>query len=194
MIAAILFACQTVVFPPNVQSLRFRQTTNDAKAEMTWSERRVDGDRIRWQQSFVPEGGTMARSVSEFRCSAAGITPLSEGTKFTGVQYGNDLAAGASWTWTWAAPGIWAKYDYRVAGKERVTVPAGTFDTVRVDYTAQVVSDTRGDRPELRGTLWIAKDVGLVKQFEDDPAIGLTPEKTTLELLSRLPGSSTPSR
>jgi hypothetical protein len=193
IIAALLFACQTVVFPPATKSLSFRQTMDDAKAEMTWSDRRVDGDRVQWEQTFAREGGSTTREVSAFHCSAQGITPVAEGMKFTGVQYGNDLAAGAKWNWTWAGTGISAKYQYRVVGLEKVTVPAGTFDAIRVDYTAEVLSQTRGKLPIVRGSLWIAKDVGLVKQFDDDPE-AVFGGKTTLELLSRAPESSPPSR
>lgn len=186
MIVAVLLAaaCTTPIFPPATKSLRFVQKTNDAQAEMTWSGR-VDGDRLQWEQSFAPEGGDTTSSVSSFHCSAAGITPIAAGTKFTGVQYGTDLTPGAKWSWTWAATGISAKYQYRVVGKESVTVPAGTFETVRVDYTAVVTSETRGVRPTLHGTLWIVSGVGLVKQLEDDPgAIELVPTKTTLELIA----------
>lgn len=185
MIAALLFACQTSIFPPQTTSLRFVQTTNDARAEMTWSGLRVDGERLQWEQTFAPDGGDATHSVSAFRCSAAGITPVAGGATFTGVQYGSDLRPGAKWNWTWAGTGISAKYQYRVAGKESVTVPAGTFEAARVDYTAVVTSETRGVRPALHGTLWIVKDVGLVKQFEDDPgAIELVPTRTTLELIA----------
>ena len=198
MILAVLFACQTVIFPPATKSLRFQQTNQsvfDTVAEMTWSDRRIDGDRLQWEETFKVEDLDPKHSTSKFRCSDEGITPVAERTKFTGVQYGNDLKAGAKWNWTWAGTGISAKYEYRVGAEEKVTVPAGTFDAVRVDYTAQVLSETRGRLPLLRGTLWIVKDVGLVKQFENDPAaLSLFETKTTLELLSRLPESSTPSR
>ena len=118
--------------------------------------------------SFRVTCGASRESFSRewsFRCSAAGITPIAAGTKFTGVQYGTDLTPGAKWSWTWAATGISAKYQYRVVGKESVTVPAGTFEAVRVDYTAVVTSETRGVRPTLHGTLWIVSGVGLVKQL-----------------------------
>jgi hypothetical protein len=193
IIAALLFACQASVFPPATKSLRFLQTEDDKKAEMTWSDRRVDGDRMQWEQTFAREGGSTNRSVETFRCSAKGITPIAEGTTFTGVQYGTDLTPGATWNWTWAGTGISAKYVYRVVGREKVTVPAGTFDAIRVDYTAEVLSQTRGKLPIVRGSLWIANDVGLVKQFDDDPE-AVFGGKTTLELLSRLPESSPPSR
>lgn len=153
---------------------------------MTFSDRKVRGNRIEWKQTFARDGGSTSRSVSAFRCSPAGITPADEGATFTGVQYGNDLTPGATWKWTWAATGISAAYDYEVIGKENVTVPAGTFSATRIDYTAMIHSDTRRELGPVRGTLWIADGVGLVKQFEDDPgAIGLTESQTTLVLLSR---------
>ena len=181
-------ACKVSVFPEGTQSLRFRQTTKsgfgDATAELTFRNREVRGTVVRWTQTFAVEGRATRDGVSEFRCSKEGITPMAEGTKFTGVQYGNDLAPGGGWKWTWAGTGISASYDYRVAGREKVTVPAGTFDAVRVNYTAKVLSETRGELGPIRGTLWIVEGLGLVKQDEDDPgATSLLPETTTLELL-----------
>lgn len=180
--------CKVSVFPEETQSLRFRQTTSsdlgEATAEMTFRGREVRGATVRWTQTFAVEGRPRRDSVSAFRCSKEGITPVSEGTKFTGVQYGSDLAPGGGWTWSWAGTGISASYEYRVAGREEVTVPAGTFDAVRVNYTAKVLSETRGELGPVRGTLWIVEGVGLVKQYEDDPgATSLLPEITTLELL-----------
>ena len=64
-------------------------------------------------------------------------------------------------------------------------MPAGTFDAARVDYTATAHSETRGDLGELHGSLWIAAGIGLVKQFDDDPALGIIPDQTTLELTAR---------
>jgi len=158
----------------------------DGEAEMTFSDRKVRGNRIEWKQTFVRDGGSTSRSVSTFRCSPEGITPADEGAKFTGVQYANDLTPGTIWKWSWEATGISAAYDYKVIGKEKVTVPAGTFSTTRIDYEAMVNSETRGELGPVRGSLWIADGVGLVKQFEDDPgAIGLLQSQTTLVLLSR---------
>ena len=184
--------CKVSIFPEGTQSLRFRQTTKsalgEATAELTFRDRMVRGTIMRWTQTFAVEGRPARDGVSEFRCSKEGITPIGEGTKFTGVQYGNDLAPGGGWTWTWAGTGISASYEYRVAGKEKVTVPAGMFDAVRVNYTAKVQSETRGELGPIRGTLWIVEGVGLVKQYEDDPAAtSLLPETTTLELLEVTP-------
>jgi hypothetical protein len=181
-------ACKVSVFPEETQSLRFLQTTRsnlgDATAELTFRDRKVRGTIVRWTQTFTVDGRAPRDTVSAFRCSKEGITPMAEGTDFTGVQYGNDLSPDGGWTWSWAGTGISAIYDYRVAGREKVTVPAGTFEAVRVNFTAKVLSETRGELGPIRGTLWIVEGVGLVKQYEDDPgATSLLPQTTTLELL-----------
>lgn len=184
--SALYADCTASVFPAQTASLRFREkkesTLGEIQAEMTWSNRRIKGDRIQWEQTYTIEGDEPRRETSQYRCTADGITPVAEGTTFTGSQYGNRLERGATWKWTWAGTGISASYDYRVIGNEEVTVPVGTFDAVRVDYTANMLSETRGELPLVHGSLWIVKDVGLVKQTEDDPA-GLVPEKSTLELI-----------
>jgi hypothetical protein len=182
-------ACNVSVFPEETQSLRYLQTTRsdlgEATAELTLRDRKIRGTVVRWTQTFTVEGRASRDTVSAFRCSKEGITPMDEGTHFTGVQYGNDLLPDGGWTWTWAGTGISASYDYRVAGREKVSVPAGTFDAVRVNFTAKVLSETRGELGPIRGTLWIVEGVGLVKQYEDDPgATSLLPQTTTLELLA----------
>ena len=182
-------ACKVSVFPEETQALRFLQTVRsdlgEVTAELTFRDREVRDTIVRWTETFAVEGRAAREEVSSFRCSKEGITPIDEGTEFSGVQYGNELAEGGGWTWSWAGTGISASYDYRVAGREKVTVPAGTFDAVRVNYTAKVLSETRGELGPVHGTLWIVEGVGLVKQYEDDPdgAISFLPETTTLELL-----------
>lgn len=185
--SALYADCTASVFPVQTASLRFIEKSHtgagDTQSELTWSDRRVQGNRFQFTQTYTVEDQEPRRETSEYRCTDDGITPVAEGTTFTGAQYGNHLERGATWKWTWAGTGISASYDYRVIGNEKVTVPAGTFDAVRVDYTAKVLSETRGELPLIHGSLWISKDVGLIKQLEDDPAIGLIPQKTTLELI-----------
>ncbi|HEX7831550.1 MAG TPA: hypothetical protein VF787_17980 [Thermoanaerobaculia bacterium] len=182
--------CTVSVFPSQTKSLEFRQTTTSELGEsvhtLTWSNREIHGERVQWTEVFAAEGRDDRTSTAHYRCSKDGITPELEGdTKFTGVQYGNDLKPGSEWTWTWAGTGISAAYTYRVTKTEKVTVPAGTFDAARVEYTAIAKSETRGELPQITGTLWMAEGVGLVKQVEDDPALGLIPDQTTLELITR---------
>lgn len=190
LLATPLYAdCTASVFPPETKSLQFVQKNisdlGETTSRLTWTNRRSKGDRIRWTATFAVDGRERPPETSEFRCTANGITPVDGGTEFTGAQYGNELTPGTTWKWAWAATGISASYDYRVVRIEEVTVPAGTFHAARVDYTAKAQSATRGTLPEIHGTLWIVEGVGLVKQDEDDPALGLIPERTTLELIAR---------
>ena len=46
----------------------------------------------------------------------------------------------------------------RRAGFERVTVPAGSFQTERLELTCREFSGSMGDQDELKITLWYAKD------------------------------------
>jgi hypothetical protein len=109
------------------------------------------------------------------------------GTTFQGVQYGNNLEPGSKWTFRWTSKSdAWSlncEYDYRVVRKEKVKVPAGTFDAVRIDYTGHGTSSQRGELTGIKGTIWVMPGKGMIKQIEDDPVIGLLPEKKTLELL-----------
>jgi hypothetical protein len=185
--SALYADCTASVFPSQTASMRFVEKSHtafgDTQSELTWSDRRIQGNRIQWTQTYTVEDQEPRRGTSQFRCTDDGITPVDEGTDFTGAQYGNRLERDATWKWTWAGKGISGSYDYRVIGNEQVTVPAGTFDAVRVDYTAKILSQTRGELPLIHGSLWIAKGVGLIKQFEDDPSMSLVPQKTTLELV-----------
>ena len=51
--------------------------------------------------------------------------------------------------------------DRKVIGKESVTVPAGTFDAVKISYT--LVSSVGFGRTEMQVTEWIAKGQGMVR-------------------------------
>lgn len=68
------------------------------------------------------------------------------------------------------------KLNYHFLGKERVTVPAGTFQCVRFRYSVQYI----GDIPEIgfllgmSGDWWFARGVGLVKQTSEEYTLELT--------------------
>ncbi len=56
---------------------------------------------------------------------------------------------------------------YKAVGKETVTVPAGTFEAVRVDYKQEMIDSEpkRKDEgvTEVGGTTWYAPDIGVVR-------------------------------
>ena len=204
--AAPAAVCKTPWFPSKAgAALGYRQVTSvidpagNARASRTTDMQQESFTRkageLRFTQSVAAQGQPVTSEPRVFRCGAAGIVPAdvtskASTTKFGGVQYGADLTPGRKWTMTWSAAGeggwsLTAKYDYAVAGKETVTVPAGTFDAMRVDYTGVVASSQRGDLPPIRGSIWVVGGVGIIKQSETDPALALMPQKTSLELMAR---------
>ena len=90
----------------------------------------------------------------------------------SGVTLPADIQAGDSWQqvfeWSATAGGISSQgtftYSFTAAGVEGVTVPAGTFDALRIDAVIQMEI---GGTPKLSGTylttVWMAEDIGLVK-------------------------------
>ena len=90
----------------------------------------------------------------------------------SGVTLPVDIQAGDSWeqVFAWDATGPDASaygtfsYAFTAAGIETVSVPAGTFDALRIDAVIQMEI---GASPKLTGTytttVWLAEDIGLVR-------------------------------
>jgi hypothetical protein len=64
-------------------------------------------------------------------------------------------------------PQAWRR-TYRITGVERVSVPAGDFDAVSVTYVEENADDP-AQRAE--GTLWLARDLGLLRMEESAEAV-----------------------
>jgi hypothetical protein len=196
--------CKTPWFPTSDDAvLRYRQQVwafaegeEDVKlGEMeTVQERFVASrDALKFRQTLKREGRAPDVSTTTYRCTDKGLLPVAETsqyskTTFEGVQYGSDLTEGKKWGFTWKSVGdgwtLSADWKYRVVGPETVEVPAGTFDTIRIDYVGLSVSSQRGELPPTEGSVWIAEGIGLIKQEDVDPALGLLPQRTTLELIA----------
>lgn len=121
--------------------------------------------------SLTPGGGTSATvaaggDVTEF-------TTLSN----KGISIGADFSAGQSWSQeiqyegsqdisgTIITSNNTVTINCAVVGEEAVTVPAGTFQTVRVDCTNQFIIKVQGNEIVIDGatTSWFAQGVGMVK-------------------------------
>jgi hypothetical protein len=197
--------CKTPWFPTSAGVvLRYRQQVwtyaegeDDVKVdEMEMVQDRFVASRgaLEFRQTLNREGRAPAVSTTTYRCTDEGLVPVAQTsqygkTTFNGVQYGSDLTDGKKWTFTWKSVGdgwtLSAQWDYRVIGPEKVEVPAGTFDAIRIDYRGLSTSSQRGKLPPTEGSVWIAEGIGLIKQADVDPALGLVPNKTTLELMAR---------
>lgn len=199
--------CKTPWFPTSSDAvLRYRQQVwalgegeeadGEPMSEMEMVQERFTAHRgtFTLSQTLNREGRAMSTTTTRYRCTEAGLVPVGDiseysKTTFGGVQYGSDLADGKKWTFTWKSVGdgwtLSAKWDYRVAGREKVEVPAGTFDATRIEYHGLSTSSQRGELPPTDGTIWVAEGVGLIKQVDTDRGFGLIPQKTTLELIAR---------
>jgi hypothetical protein len=101
-----------------------------------------------------------AREICKLRVSSRGIVELARnGTTFDPPVVLLQLPArvGDSWTNTYNLRGSKFKEVRTFRGPERVKVPAGTFDTLRVDVT-----ETTGGL-SVPSTYWYAPHVGIVK-------------------------------
>jgi len=86
-----------------------------------------------------------------------------------GVTLPNDVQVGDEWSQTLSANvtlgdspmAVTIDTQYKAAGYEAVTVPAGMFQALRVD--AQSTLDMAGSKSEFAQTLWYAEGVGTVK-------------------------------
>lgn len=69
--------------------------------------------------------------------------------------------------------------EYRIVGKESVTVPLGTFEAVRVEQSSVVrtkMADGKESKSVVKGNIWYVRDVGIVKmetkiEQEGSPAL-----------------------
>ena len=203
--AAFAADCKTPWFPASGDAvLRYRQQVwafaegeEDVKmGEMEMVHERFNASRgaLTFRQTLNREGRGPSSETTSYRCTEKGLLPVAatseySKTTFDGVQYGSDLTEGKKWSFSWKSVGdgwtLSAKWDYRVIGPEKVEVPAGIFDTIRIDYRGLSTSSQRGELPPTEGSVWIAEGIGLIKQVDVDPALGLVPQKTTLELIAR---------
>ena len=90
----------------------------------------------------------------------------------SGVTFPMEIQAGDSWqqVFEWQATGPDSSghgtftYDFTAVGIEKVSVPAGTFDALRIDAVVQM---DIGFNPTVSGTyvttIWLVQDIGLVK-------------------------------
>jgi hypothetical protein len=153
--------------------------------EMRWRCR--NGNLI----ALNPPSGNFA-SISE-----EGVWVTFETNDLEGVTIPNSMQAGAAWQQTMTIAGTQKIYgiDYKArnkinnnctaVGNEAVTVPAGTFEAVRVDCNIIVdVSLSIEDKPNqttltFTNINWFVRNVGLVKSSSAGEGINATVELTS---------------
>jgi hypothetical protein len=122
---------------------------------------------------------------STFRVTRAGFDMLASG----GVTYDRPLPflkagakAGDEWEYTYTRPPTTFRNRLKVVGPDRVEVPAGKFDAVRVDQseTNSLVGVANPNGPSIESACWYAPGVGLVRQVwqgQETTLMSFTPGK-----------------
>ncbi len=194
--------CSFAHYPIAVGDINeYRMTSNQLDVEKkvlnttsnTYSEEVTAVKDDRYRTKSVGEGYT---TESEWVCSDEGIGHKfaeSPDTKITttGVMIPAKMHVGGVWNQTFETetPGSRQKSTTvnRITRREKVVVPAGTFDAYRVDYE---VETTISDQvPSLvRGTQWFAPNVGMVKSTSviDMEQGEIRSVESTIELIKRI--------
>lgn len=178
----------------------YRTTSNQLDADgavvsttsNVYKERVISVEKDRYRVATTMVGST---SESTWLCTDKGLEMQIDeipgmSITTTGSSIPATMEVGAEWTQTFEmkGPGISTKITTvnRVVAREKITVPAGTFDAFRVDYEAETAGV--GEAPSVtRGTQWFAVGTGIVRStsVSEIGAEGISRIETTLELLER---------
>lgn len=82
------------------------------------------------------------------------------------------LKVGESWTWTGQMGNVEkVTFTFKVAKKEKITVPAGTFNAIKLD-----IEGTTPQGKSINTERWYAPDVGMIKDASRFGPINITAE------------------
>jgi hypothetical protein len=140
-------------------------------------------------------GGGPAASIS-----AQDLTATFKTLEVSGVSYPKTITPGMTWQYTLTMEGTTAMpgdmnapsegaftATMQEAGRETVTVPAGTFEALKFQYTnmVRITADFQGIKIPLEfsgsGFAWFAPGVGFIKSIENSN-LGDAPSTYTTEL------------
>ncbi|HEY5611244.1 MAG TPA: hypothetical protein VIL97_08550 [Thermoanaerobaculia bacterium] len=150
------------------------RTTDPILKERKWSQIEVEKIASVGPDGFIVERTYQSseigngKSTKAFSCTPAGLvldSETSNGTvlRYRGIQLPASPSRGATFDHAVVLdPTQSIPIAHRVIGLEEVTVPAGTFNALRVDY--RTVMDAGPDvRIEGNGSKWFAEGRGLVR-------------------------------
>ena len=183
--AAPLFAatpCRYSVFPAVLGAewtMRFTNTSDHMASTMIRRERIIDVGSDSFIETietstekvagtYVPHEDAKSHEVS-YRCTDRGPLQTGDLMRWESPEVPAVIEVGTKWETAYTMEQLGrVPTNYTVAGMETVTVPAGTFETYRVNYESTL---NTGEKPYLitqktTGTKWYAPNVGLVKWDE----------------------------
>jgi hypothetical protein len=138
----------------------------------------VDGESLTVNQDFTCEGGVLsARGYADFTSILGGLDLRYETESVEGDFLPSDLRVGSEWETTYRTivrtdnPQFKALMDgkrqvlrmkNKIVGSERITVPAGTFEALKMQSEATMESEV-GFNTAFTNESWLVRDIGLVK-------------------------------
>jgi hypothetical protein len=140
----------------------------------------IQGGQVQYKQSDVDAGG-MVSNRSRSRRQSLKHLELDTSAKSTGLMKYADfpLTVGKSWTYRYQLKGkngLPVTYDVvaTVDGEERVSTPAGSFETLRISHVGKwAVPVVQGGALKtssgtLKSTVWFAMSLGNWARFESE--------------------------
>lgn len=191
------FLCLALLTPPARAGTGCDHALSPVKADWVWTYgwRDEAGRSSTFEQRLVPtaqgfaaltQGASGRESRSEYRCTAGAhvsltVPSIAEAQITRAEVSGVSLPAapgwkvGQRWNLTWNLEGKkgllrgqgTVDTQYEVLSREKVTVPAGTFDAWKVRASTRLHGKVAGislNQPAFTGILWYAEGVGLVRQ------------------------------
>ncbi|MEK7473469.1 MAG: hypothetical protein AAB668_01935 [Patescibacteria group bacterium] len=138
----------------------------------------VDGESLTLDQEYTCANGVLSsRGYADFSSILGGTGFRYETESVEGVFLPANLAVGSEWETTYRIiirtdhPQFKALMDgkrqmlrmkNRIVGSERVTVPAGTYEALKMESETSIESEL-GFNSDFTNTSWLVRDVGLVK-------------------------------
>lgn len=190
---------------PDVGAFTFTQTVSEVRSDGFTLTSQFDDLTLTQEWSCGPDGIALLDYAGggAAAISTEGLQGTFTTTEMTGVTLPANLSAGSTWNQAFSLEAVLdmgeageasgtgsATIDYQAIGIESVTVPAGTFDAMRVESTlsTNIEATFAGLTVPVMLTThtvsWYVEGVGWVKAEETATFEGAEPIVTTIELQS----------
>lgn len=181
----------------NVTKTLIQVATITDVADRSFTEKVAMGDSTTWTESWSCVDGGLLQLQNNGGPAGAALGPNGKATitttSNTGLTLPTDPHAGD--TWSQVTEGVIkgggltltqkTSLTSRAVGMESVTVPAGTFQALRIDGQSKVdVTNQDGSKMHFTGTtsVWVVAGKGLVKSVSNFASVDTTSELESMQI------------
>src|SRR6185436_17520301 len=138
---------------------------------------------------FRHAGGTMNFNLGSLRAGDGAHANTRFPGFFIHVAYSPwPLEPGQTFSWGWGwqpqRDGRLKRYEARVAGWEKVEVPAGSYQALRIDATLKYI-ENNAVRASAKETIWLAPEARQIVKIVRE---GATPDEGSKRIVAELAG------